>query len=98
MRWFYQLPLRLRSILTRRRVERELTDELRFHLERQIAEHVAQGMHPQEARYTALRELGGVEQIKEECRDMRRTNSIENVLKDVRSPCECCAAVRVFLR
>ena len=84
MRWFYQLPLRLRSILTRRRVERELTDELRFHLERQIAEHVAQGMHPQEARYTALRELGGVEQIKEECRDMRRVNYIENLIQDIR--------------
>src|SRR5439155_16636556 len=38
----------------------------------------------QEARYAALRQLGGVEQIKEECRDMRRVNYIENFIQDVR--------------
>ena len=40
-------------------------------------------MTPEEARYAALRELGGVEQIKEECRDMRRVNYIENFFQDV---------------
>ncbi|HEV2381020.1 MAG TPA: permease prefix domain 1-containing protein [Terriglobia bacterium] len=44
---------------------------MRFHLENQIKEKISQGMSPEEARYAALRELGGVEQIKEECRDMR---------------------------
>src|SRR5574337_1089403 len=84
MRWVYKLPLRLRSLFRRSRVEQELSEELRFHLEKLIEEKVGQGMTPEEARYAALRELGGVEQIKEECRDMRRVSYIENFLQDVR--------------
>jgi putative ABC transport system permease protein len=84
MRWLYKLPLRLRSLFGRGRVEQELNDELRFHLEKLIEENVAKGMTLEEARYAALRELGGLEQIKEECRDMRRVNWIENFLQDVR--------------
>jgi predicted permease len=83
MRWLYKLPLRFRSLLKRGRVEQELSEELRFHLEKLIEEKVAEGMTPDEARYAALRELGGVEQIKEECRDMRRVNYIDNLLQDV---------------
>ena len=84
MRWFYKLPLRFRSLLTRGRVEQELTDELRYHLDKLIEVKAARGMTAEEARYAALRELGGVEQLKEECRDMRRVNYIENLLQDVR--------------
>jgi predicted permease len=84
MRWIYKIPLRIRSLFERRRVEQELSDELRFHLEKLIEEKVAKGMTPKGARYAALRELGGLEQIKEECRDMRRVNYIENFLQDLR--------------
>jgi predicted permease len=84
MRWLYKLPLRLRSLFKRGRVEQELSNELRFHLEKLTEDNVAKGMTPEEARYAALRELGGVEQIKEECRDMRRVNWLENILQDVR--------------
>jgi len=55
MRWFYKLPLRLRSLFRKGRVEQELTDELRFHLEKLIEEKVGKGMTPEEARYAALR-------------------------------------------
>ena len=64
MRWLYKLPLRLRSLFKRGRVEQELSDELRFHLGKLIEENVAKGMTPKEARYAALRELGGVKQSK----------------------------------
>jgi putative ABC transport system permease protein len=84
MRWTYKLPLRFRSLFRRNRVEQELSDELRFHLQKLIEENVAKGITEEEARYAALRELGGIEQIKEECRDMRRVNYIENFLQDVR--------------
>jgi hypothetical protein len=84
MRWLYKLPLRFRSLLARGGVERELTDELRYHLERLIEAKMARGMTAEEARYAALRELGGVEQIKEECRDTRRVNYVENFLQDIR--------------
>ena len=84
MRWFYKLPLQLRSVFQKSRIEQELGDELRFHLERLVQEKCASGMTPEGARYAALREMGGVEQIKEECRDMRKVNFIENLIQDVR--------------
>ena len=84
MRWIQKLSLRLRSLFKRDRVEQELSDELRFHLEGLVEEKVANGMAPEDARYAALRELGGEDQIKEECRDMRRINYIDNFFQDVR--------------
>jgi predicted permease len=84
MRWFYKVPLRVISLFRKRRVEQELSDELRFHLEKQIEEYLAQGMSCEEAVYAGLRTIGGLEQIKEECRDMRRVNFIENLVQDLR--------------
>src|SRR5262245_40092430 len=83
-RWFYTVPLRLRSLFRRSQVERELDEELRYHIERQIEENIAKGMMEEEARCAAMRTLGGVEQRKEECRDRRRVNLIENTLQDLR--------------
>jgi len=73
-------------------VERELDEELRFHLEQQIAENRATGMSAEEARHAARRAMGGAEQIKEECRDVRGVNYIENLIQDVRY------GVRVLLK
>src|SRR5580700_6570743 len=78
------LRMRLRSLARRQRVEKDLDTELRFHLERQTEENLAAGMPPAEARLAALRKLGGVSQIQEECRDMRRTDTIENLARDLR--------------
>jgi macrolide transport system ATP-binding/permease protein len=84
MRWYYKLPLRLRSLFRKDKAELDLNEELQFHLQNQIDEFVARGMNPQEARRAALQSLGGVEQVKEECREMRRTNLLENFWRDVR--------------
>jgi putative ABC transport system permease protein len=84
MRWYYKLPLRLRSLFRKDKAELDLSDELQFHLQNQIDEYVAQGMDPQEARHGAFRLLGGVEQVKEECRDAREVNFIDNFLQDGR--------------
>ncbi|MGO8818299.1 MAG: ADOP family duplicated permease [Terriglobia bacterium] len=84
MRWIYKFPLRFRSLFRKSGVEKELSDELRFHLEKLTAELVKQGIAPEEARYAALRQLGGVDQIKEECRDMRRVNYIHDIIQDLR--------------
>jgi hypothetical protein len=61
MRWLYKLLLRLRSLFRKGHVEQELSEELRFHLEGLIGEKLAVGMTPEEARYAALRELGGLD-------------------------------------
>ncbi|HEV2493350.1 MAG TPA: ABC transporter permease [Terriglobia bacterium] len=84
MRLLYQLRLRVKSLFRRTSVERELDDELCFHLKELTEQNAAKGMIREEARYAALRELGGVEQIKEECRDMRRVNYLENFIEDIR--------------
>jgi hypothetical protein len=72
------------SLVQRGRVEWELDDELRFHLEQQSADNVASGMSLDEARYAARRSVGGLAQIKEECRDTRRLNLVEDLLTDFR--------------
>jgi hypothetical protein len=65
-------------------VERDLEKELKFHLDEQIEEERARGLTPEEARNAALRMLGGVAQIQEECRDMRKTGNIEALGQDLR--------------
>ncbi len=78
------LLLRVRSLLARKRVEQELDEELHYHLERQIEEELDRGLSPKEAHYAALRSIRDVEQRREECRDMRGVNTIENVMADFR--------------
>src|SRR5512135_2041611 len=102
--WWYTVPLRVRSLVCRDRVERELDDEIRFHLEQQIDADVARGLDPDEARYAALRAFGGVEQRKEECRDMRHVRIVDEVIQDVhyavralrRSPAFAVAAILIM--
>ena len=83
-RWLYIIPLRLRSLLRRNRVETELGDELQYHLERKLEQCTAKGMSITDARYAALRSMEGIERQKERCRDMRRVNHIENLFQDIR--------------
>src|SRR5262247_1851324 len=83
-RWFYTVPLRLRSLFRRRQVEQELDEEIRYHLERQTQERIATGMTPEEARYAALRAMGGIERRKEECRDVRGGGWPEGLWQDLR--------------
>jgi len=83
-RLFYTVPLRLRSLFRRRNVEQELDEELHYHLEREIENNLAMGINVEEARVAALRAMGGIEQQKEKCRDTRRVNLIEDLIKDLR--------------
>jgi predicted permease len=82
MRWTRTLRLRLRSLLQWRRVEQELDAELRYHLEHLIDAYVAGGMAPDDARCAALREMGGIEQRKEECRDARGLALLDSLRQD----------------
>ena len=82
-RLLYTVPLRLRSLFRRQQVEQELDEELRYHLERQIEVNLGSGMTTEDARYAALRAMGGIEQQKERSRDMRRVNLIEDLVRDL---------------
>ncbi|MGH9719749.1 MAG: ABC transporter permease, partial [Bryobacteraceae bacterium] len=83
MRVLTRLRLRLRSLLRRAHVDHELDAELRFHLDHQIAENLAAGMPAGDARNAALRTIGGIAQFKEECRDARRIQLIEDLARDL---------------
>src|SRR5258708_1993271 len=74
----------LRSLLLKDKVESDLDKELRFHIDMETENNVARGMSHAEARLKALREFGGVEKFKEECRDVRGGGLIESVLQDTR--------------
>jgi putative ABC transport system permease protein len=78
------LRVRVRALLRRDTVERELEDELRFHLENEIDRHVQSGMSRADAERRARMEFGGVEQVKEDCRDVRGIGPIDALAQDLR--------------
>src|SRR5437868_5014786 len=82
--WFYSLPVRWRSLFRSHQADQELKEELREHLDQQIEANVAQGMSREEARYSALRALGGMTQIEQQCRDARGGSVIEDLVQDLR--------------
>src|SRR5260370_9422823 len=63
--------------------ETQLNAELRYHFEKLVGDFVAAGIPPEEARRRARLEFGGVEQIKEQCRDVRG-RWLEDLAKDLR--------------
>jgi len=82
--WLYTIPLRLRSLFRLAQADQDLDNELRDHLERATEGYVAQGMTQEEAHRRARLDLGGVEQTKEKCRDVRRVTWIQNFVQDLR--------------
>jgi len=78
------LRVRLRALFRKAEVERELDEELRFHLEKETEQNLARGMSPEEARRAALVSFGGVERVKEESRDVRGFRFFEELWQDLR--------------
>ena len=93
---FSQTPSRLRSALrnlfTRSRIQRELDADVRAYADLLTDEKVRAGMDRSEARRAALVELGGIERVKDEVREMRSGALLETTARDVRY------AVRTLVR
>jgi len=64
--------------------EKHLDAELRFHLDQRIADLVVTGMAPEEARRQARLEFGGLDHVKEECRDVGAGRLVESLIQDIR--------------
>src|SRR5271157_3404546 len=77
MNWWHRL-------WRRKQMEEQLDKELLFHLEEHTADLIARGYAPEEARRQARLALGGLEQVKEECRDARGTRWLEDLWQDFR--------------
>jgi predicted permease len=83
MRWTNRLVVGSRSLFRRQRLERELDAELRFHLDQQVAENVAAGMSAADARAAALRSLGSMAYLKEECRSSLGLRLLDQTVEDL---------------
>jgi predicted permease len=84
--------IRLRALFKGTVVDREIDDELRFHVERQVESYMRAGLDEGEAIRRARLEFGGIEQVKEDVRDARRTPWLDDLLRDIRY------ALRTFRR
>jgi putative ABC transport system permease protein len=79
-----KLKMGLRALLRKSEMERELDDELRYHIEQQTEQNLRLGMNPDEARHAARKDFGGVEQAKERSRDARGVRLLEEFWQDLR--------------
>jgi predicted permease len=84
MSWATVTAAKLRALFGRKRLDRELDEEVRFHLDMQIEDNLRGGMSPSEARYAAHRSFGGVEPMKEAYREGRVVAIVEAALQDIR--------------
>src|SRR6266404_8382220 len=84
MVWARQVWLRLRTLFRRCRLAQRLDDEVQFHLDQQIAENIAAGMNPTEARHAALRAFGNPTLLKEQTQDTWGWLSLERFARDLR--------------
>jgi predicted permease len=74
----------LLALIRKRRLDRELENEIRAHLELAERDALARGLSPEEARWEARHSFGGIEQMKEEHRDRRSLRWMETLLRDFR--------------
>src|SRR6266404_1767294 len=84
MSWLQKLRLRFRALFQKKKLDAQVDDEMRSHIEMQTQENIDAGMKPEEARYVALRQFGWVESIKDTCREQRGVSWIENLGQDIR--------------
>ena len=76
--------MRLRALTRRARVEGDLDEELRYHLEREVERNIASGMSPGDAALAARRAFGNVSHLKDEVRDSWGIAWLEQLRQDVR--------------
>jgi hypothetical protein len=84
--------LRVRAVVSPHRVERELDEELAFHIERETHKHIASGLSPADARTRALARFGSVPLAADQCRDARGIGLVEDLARDI------VYAIRAFRR
>ncbi len=78
------LLFRLRALFRRKSMEAELDEELRAHFENQVERYVGSGLPREEAARRVRLEFGGLDEVKEECRDARGVKFIETTIQDLR--------------
>ena len=77
------LFLRIRALVAPRRVERELDEELTFHIERETQKHIAAGLSPVRRSHRARARFGAVPLAADQCRDARGTDFVDDLTRDI---------------
>lgn len=83
-RWLKDLAFRVRALLFRSRMERELREEIEDHIRREAEKNVAEGMAPEEARRAARIKFGGEERFREQTRESWGVTALMDLAGDVR--------------
>jgi predicted permease len=84
MRWHHKLLMQLRTLFKRRQADARLHTEIQFHLDQQIAENIAAGMTPEEARHAALRTFGNPTLLRDQARSQWSWSWLEKFACDLR--------------
>ena len=92
MRWLAQMRMLIQMLFQRGQAGAQLDEELRFHLDQQIAENIAAGMNAEEARFAALRAFGNPASLREQARAAWSWTWLELFWRDV------CFGVRTLKR
>lgn len=96
VRWLKTVPLRVRALFRKRDVERELDEEMQFHVELQVEMLIGQGLSAADAHRVAMKSMGGVERQMEKCRDVRAWQWLAIFWSDVCYGSRRLMASRVF--
>jgi len=84
MSWLLELKARIRALFRGGAMDQERAEEMQYHLEEAVRRNLDRGMPADEARRQALLSFGGIENVKEMCRDERGTRLIQDLMQDLR--------------
>src|SRR6266481_991121 len=84
MNCFAKLRLRFRALFQNRKLDADMAEEMRGHIEMRTRENIEAGMPADEAYYAAMRQFGWVDNIKETCREQRGVTWLEHLIQDLR--------------
>src|SRR5438445_282245 len=84
MQWFQRIQRRIEGLFQKRKLDADMAEEMRSHIEMRTRENIEAGMPADEARYAAMRQFGWVDNIKETCREQRGVTWLEHLIQDLR--------------
>src|SRR6266699_2488089 len=84
MQWFQRVQRRIEGLFQKGKLDADMAEEMRAHIEMRTRENIEAGMSADEARYAAMRQFGWVDNIKETCREQRGVTWLEHLVQDLR--------------
>src|SRR6266516_2543404 len=83
MQWFHRIQRRIQGLFQKRKLDADMAEEMRAHIEMRTRENIEAGMSADEAHYAAMRQFGWVDNIKETCREQRGVTWLEHFIQDL---------------